>query len=579
MRLSVFLLLMGVCISSLFSQDPITLTPNTGKRGTSFTVNITGVNTAFSVNSTTLARISKDTTSIDITGVAADATMFNGTLNLPEQADTGLYNATIYQDTENGTSWSCSNCFTVELNCNLNIQAQVTQIACFGDSTGQIKLTIEGAAGATNLLWSNAATSDSLTNLGPGLYQVTVTDAGGCSSSRFITVIQPTAVNAVTFRDDVTFYNGNNGKATVRPQGGLGPYTIVWSNGVTDESILNVSPGLYSYTVTDSRGCTYVGSEQFLNFNCTITDTITKVDLACFGDTSGSATIVTSFENPPLTYFWSNGATTATASGLGVGKYFVTVTDFRKCPLVDSIVIFEPEPLSIGFSAQPISKVGAMDGQIIAFPTGGQGPYNLTWSNDQMADTLAGLAAGTYEVTVTDAAGCTLTSTTVVADIDCSAFALSVDSINDTLGDINISVNGGVGDLTFVWLKDGAQVDSVQNLTGADPGTYFIQVTDGRGCQAQDTVMLISTNVINTVLTAQTRLFPNPAYGSFFIHLPAIMRGAQLQVYNAQGQLMHRQVMTDVTQEVLIHQWPHGLYVVRGILGSNIITKKIQVGQ
>lgn len=577
MRFTVLIFLISSWITNLKGQDPISLTPNTGKRGNSFTVTISGVNTAFSVNSTTLARITKDTTKINIAGVASDATTFNGTLAISAQADTGKYDATIWQSTVNGTSWSCSKCFTVELNCNLTIDAEVTQIACFGDSTGRIKVTIQGATGATDLVWNTGDTTNELTNLGPGGYGVTVTDAEGCSSSQFITIIQPSQVNALTFRGDITFFNGNDGKANVMPQGGMPPYTIVWSNGVTGETILNVSPGTYTYTVTDSRGCTYVGSEQFLNFNCTIQDSIAKVDLACFGDTYGSATIFTSFGNAPFTYFWSNGATTSTATGLGVGQYFVTVTDFRKCPLMDSIDIFEPEPLAIGFMTNGITRVGIPDGQITAFPTGGSGLYTLSWSSGSTGTSLNSLTPGVYTVTVTDGNGCSTTGSSTVADIDCSGLLVTIDEISDTLGTITTMVTGGVGDLLYQWLKDGIIVDSVPDLTGAKPGTYIIQVWDGRGCTAKDTVTLKSTGTMDARLSVQTRIFPNPANGSFHIHWPAVMLGAQVDIFDLHGQRRYAQPVTALTQTINTRDWPAGLYILRGVQPGTLITKKIQV--
>lgn len=575
--LTMLLLLFGV---SLWGQDPIALSPSSGKKGTTFTVTISGVNTAFIVNTTTLARISKDTTQIDINGLAADATTFNGTLSIPATADTGAYHATIWQADKNGTSWSCSNCFTVELNCSIAINAQVNQIACFGDSSGQIDVTVTGTTGVVNYQWNTGDTTEDLTKLGPGAYVVTVSDLEGCSTSRFFNIFQPSQVNAVSFRDDVTFYNGNNGKATVRPQGGIAPYTIAWSNGMTGETITNVSPGLYVYTVTDANGCTYVGREEFLNFNCTITDTITKTDVLCFGETTGSATVITSFANPPLTYVWSNGATSSSATGLSAGKYMVTVTDFRRCPLVDSVDIFEPALLSLQISAFPVSKVGAEDGQIIIIPTGGTTPYLLLWNNDATADTLPGLSPGTYTVTLTDANGCTASSTTTVADIDCSGFVLTIDSISgDTLSDVFITASGGFGDLSYQWLKDGELVDSTRNLAGAATGHYLIQVTDGRGCTVRDSVSLISTAIFNVHLAQQTKVYPNPARDVLNINIPAALLGAQLEIFNLHGQLIHRQTVNELTQQVSTQHWPTGLYLLRGSRRGLTIMKKFQVGR
>ena len=143
--------------------------------------------------------------------------------------------------------------------------------------------------------------------------------------------------------------------------------------------------------------------------------------LACNGDTDGEVTATVTGGLTPYTYLWDDAMaqTSATATGLGTGTYNVTVTDAIGNVVTSTIAL--TEPTALGASATMVSGVscnGLSDGSASVLATGGTTGYTYLW-DDAMAQTTAtatGLAAGTYNVIVTDANGCTATSSATVTE-------------------------------------------------------------------------------------------------------------------------------------------------------------------
>jgi hypothetical protein len=104
--------------------------------------------------------------------------------------------------------------------------------------------------------WSTGATTNSISGLSTGTYQVTISNSAGCTSQQSFTITQPAVLTAAYSGTDAQDANSNDGTATANPAGGTSPYSYYWSNGATTQTISNLTPGLYSATITDSHGCT-----------------------------------------------------------------------------------------------------------------------------------------------------------------------------------------------------------------------------------------------------------------------------------------------------------------------------------
>lgn len=136
--------------------------------------------------------------------------------------------------------------------------SSVTNVACFGGSTGALDATVTGGTSPYTYAWSNSQTTQDITSLTAGNYVLTTTDANGCSSTVSASVTQPTAaLSATTSVTDQT-QGGTAGSINLNVAGGTSPYSFAWSNSATTQNISNLPAGVYSATITDANGCTLV---------------------------------------------------------------------------------------------------------------------------------------------------------------------------------------------------------------------------------------------------------------------------------------------------------------------------------
>lgn len=141
--------------------------------------------------------------------------------------------------------------------CKISATAVVTDVKCYGSSTGAIDLTVKDGLAPFIYSWSNGATTEDLAGVPAGTYTVTVTDANKCSTTAAnIVVAQPAAaISASSSVTNISAYGANDGAINVTVSGGTPAYAFLWSNGATTEDISGLAPGTYSVTITDANGC------------------------------------------------------------------------------------------------------------------------------------------------------------------------------------------------------------------------------------------------------------------------------------------------------------------------------------
>ncbi|MCF8459258.1 MAG: tandem-95 repeat protein [Flavobacteriales bacterium] len=206
----------------------------------------------------------------------------------------------------------------------------------------------------------------------------------------------------------------------------------------------------------------------------------------CNGQSNGSINITVSNATAPLTYSWSNGATTEDLTNVPAGTYVVTVTDAQGSILQQTIQLTQPAVVSVVVDVQDETIVNGCNGSATANPAGGTSPYTYLWSNGQTTQTATNLCAGIYQVTVTDANGCPVTTSRIINPPSCD---LDVNVTGQPVG-CNGGSNGSVlatpitaqnhTPYTYLW-NTGA---TTQQLTGVTAGPYSVMVTDAIGCTA-----------------------------------------------------------------------------------------------
>jgi len=290
-----------------------------------------------------------------------------------------------------------------------------TDVSCFGGNNGTATASASGGTAPYTYLWSNGATTSTITGLPAAVYNVTVTDANDCTATATATVDQPDALSVAGSGTDVGCFGGTNGSATATPTGGTAQYTYLWSNGETTSAISGLTAAAYSVTVTDANDCTATATAT-VDQPTALSVSGSGTDVSCFGGTNGTATAMPTGGTAPYTYSWSNGETTSTITGLPAAVYNVTVTDANDCTSTEEIILTEPiTALNLEVNTVAESCIVGNDGSATVTANGGTGPYGYIWSNGQTTQSATALMAGNYAVTVTDDNMCTNTTTATVA--------------------------------------------------------------------------------------------------------------------------------------------------------------------
>ena len=342
--------------------------------------------------------------------------------------------------------------------------------------------------------WSNGDSGSNISGLTTGSYDVMVTDAIGCTGVASVYVdtdTLPCQLDAIIMESQPISCEGiNDGELYADVFGGDGPYSYYWSNGSIDQYNYGVAAGTYELTVTDANGCT-VSSTYTLTEPSPIIISVQGTNETAPGAQDGNAYADAMGGTPPYSYYWTNGESGYSASGLAGGIYEVIVTDYNGCTMTESIEIatdIPPCDLTAGINEiMPITCFGGNDGELQAYGVGGTTPYIYTWSTTASTEWITGLSGGWYEVTVTDAEGCTATAGTALYDASelfVMTYANNTSTTSSDDGTATAIGYGGAEPYTFNW--DNGEVSDT--IIGLSTGIYSVTLTDANGCTASSEV-------------------------------------------------------------------------------------------
>jgi uncharacterized repeat protein (TIGR01451 family) len=333
-------------------------------------------------------------------------------------------------------------------------------------------------------LWSNGATTDSVSGLSQGSISVTVTDAIGCTASQSTWISQSPYITATATPTPATCLT-NDGSCIAFGAGGMPPYTYSWSNGATTQNVTGLTSGYINVTVTDANGCSGT-SGAYISASTPISVTYATTPSSCVSPT-GTASLTFAGGTMPYrdTFYCSPIQTGPVASGLASGTYAFHVVDAVGCVQDGSVYVPPIDVLSASFSQVPALCTLAT-GSLTMSVTGGVAPLTYAWSTGSVSDHISSVAAGTYSVTVTDANGCSISKWPYLDNTSPLSIGFSTtpaSCIFTADGAISAAVFGGTAPYTFSWPFSG----STSTITGL-PGDrwYNVFVTDANGCTAID---------------------------------------------------------------------------------------------
>lgn len=363
---------------------------------------------------------------------------------------------------------------------------------------GKIDISVAGGTAPYDYEWSTGPTVQDPTMLCMGMYNVTITDANGCIfESPQYTVSKLTDVNfAIT---SVDCFGGSDGAIDLTVIGGFPPFTYSWiqlSTGLeisTNQDISGIPFGNYQVIITDGMGVVISNATNLVSQPASPVSILSSTVIQpspgnCDG---GEIEVVAGGGNGGYTYSWVNQngtavGTTPTVTGLIGGMYFLTVTDVNGCTDVFQTELEECQislSLQLAVSQLMVSCKDEIDGTVSVVGEGGDNPYTYEWSTGFSETGIDGssvenLAAGTYEVTATDANGISVIETYTVTE----PAPIQV-TINVFPGRAEAIVLGGTAPYTFQWDQVITTQDFIEDLQGGIE--HVLLVTDANGCTSE----------------------------------------------------------------------------------------------
>lgn len=419
----------------------------------------------------------------------------------------GYYNLVI---SDNGNC-PFSKSYYVEEPGLFQFSASKNDITCYGLNDGSINLNPTGGNLPYQFVWTKDGNpypeiTEDLSNLSPGTYGVTITEANNCNIlTGSYTIIEPPLLElSFVSQVDILCYGYFTGEINVSTVGGRATetspgvfnYSYNWTgpNGYYSnvQNPRNLEAGTYNLTVTDNSGCTD-HLQVILTQNDEIKIDYTKTEIACYGYSDASITInsitggVPFSTGNPYIIKWSNLGSGMVQDNLSAGTYIITITDALGCPKVFPIIIDNAPIFTIDPDVKQISCFGEKDAHIRLNLVGGEKPVSLVWADDATAGIERNnLGAGEYNVTITDAKSCIIKGTYLIVEPPLLEVNATVSNpLNCTeanTGAINLVVTGGTPPFLYSW-SNGASTEDLENLI---PGKYTVTVTDANGCKKAD---------------------------------------------------------------------------------------------
>ena len=476
----------------------------------------------------------------------------------------------------------------------LSVVLTETNVLCFGDATGTATAVPSGGTGPYSYSWNTAPAQTTATaaGLAAGSYIVNVTDANGCATTSNVTITQPSAaMNVATSQTNVLCFGASTGTATAAPSGGTGPYSYSWNTtpAQTTATATGLAAGSYSVTVTDASGCTSTSNVTITQPSAALIVTTSQTNILCFGAATGTATATPSGGTGSYSYSWNTAPaqTTATATGLAAGSYIVNVTDANGCPATGNVTITQPPLLTISSISSNTPMCEGSNLNLSVMPIGGTLPYTYSWAgpnsysstnqNPVLNNVLLN-ASGTYNVNVSDANSCTVSSSTLVVINPTPIVIAAPASQSLCSGAVtSISLTGNVSGTIFIWTasvssgsvtgySNGSGNNIAQTLVNstAAPATVTYTITpSANGCTGSAIIVVVTVNpapvitatpVIQTICTggATSISLASTINGTNFVWTSALTSGIATGFSNGSGNTITQTLANSSTTQATV---------------------------
>ncbi len=416
-----------------------------------------------------------------------------------------------------------------------------------GNTDGSAQVSPSGGAGGFSIAWSDGQTTSLASQLAGGdVYCVTATDSNGCESDTCFAMPFFVKVQPIVQVDSVQCPGGTDGGIQLTAHAGEPPYQYSWEN--EDESLTgsgtiasdsafvslpNLPAGNYTVTISDANtdSVFVVTVPEPLPISLS---GLTVADLSCFGSCDGQIVVQVTGGTAPYQLDWSSGDSGAQLTGLCAGVYVLAVADAHGCGAIFEVEVNQPAAFLAAISeVQPISCFGSSDGEIMVATNGNATAWQ--WNTGGTDSLLTGLPEGNYEVTVTNADGCT-----AVAQYQLNGPSAPVDVVigitspvicqGDANGALTAMPSGPGSAFSYQW-NTGQTTASISNLP---KGAYAVTVTNEAGCTAESAIQLTEPEPLSsTSVTNSLSCFDPPDGG--VITVESVSGGVPPYLFSSDG--------------------------------------------
>lgn len=441
--------------------------------------------------------------------------------------------------TVNATLAGCSSIATADvIVSDVQLGTVVSNILCGGNNDGEIALNISGGQTPYEVNWVGpsgfSSTDVNISNLSPGTYVALVTDREGCTAtvSVDVTEINPMDISLTspTFigGDNTSCFQSADGQITATVTSGTPPYTYQWNDvaAQTTQTAQNLTAGTYTVTVTDANLCQQQATITITQPENVIGSLVSRTNVLCNGQNTGSATIIVAGGNGPYTYLWNTlpPQSGTTISNLQAGIYTATITDINGCTGNIVVEIEQPDtPISGAVSPTNVLCHGDSTGSASANITGGTPPYTYQWNAEpgNNTATIQDLPAGNYSLTVIDDNDCSFVLPFNITQPPTLSVNIvsqtNVSCAGDNTGSVTVSASGGASPYTYEWST--MPVQTGNTISSLSAGTYSVMATDGNGCTTSLDIVITEPDGLAIELVLQENpLCNNAANGSLEVN-------------------------------------------------------------
>jgi subtilisin-like proprotein convertase family protein len=376
--------------------------------------------------------------------------------------------------------------------------AVITQPGC-GMSNGAINITISGINTPFTYLWSTDATTEDISGIPAGAYELNLKDKFNCEYDTTFLVQNSGTFDLSFSKTNVSCKGSSDGTIVLTIAGGTEPFAYSWSNGALTRDLSDLAPGNYLLAVQDAAGCKAL-AEVNISEPLALSLQGMIVNEKC-GKKDGSINLNTSGGKSPYSFLWSNGSTSEDLQFLQAGTYNVTVTDANGCSAVVSYTTIN-EVSNCVINCDIAIKSGVVTNEICGNKAGalditvekGIQPFSYSWSNGAVTQDLSGLSAGNYTLTVRDINQCEVSQTYTVNNLT-GTLAITGQSVTNEIcgnkqGAINITVSGGALPYSFNWSNS----KTTEDINQLSAGTYAVTIMDANNCAISESFTVINNS-------------------------------------------------------------------------------------